>query len=182
MEEENMSDEASGPEDDNVEGFSNWKRRMATSAEYGDVAPAAFAKLHFLEVLEADWRSEKLTNLFVDVHGHWWDSLSVREKSAIKYIRVRGSGRSSKRVPKVAPFNFGVSQPWLDRHKFDPELQALLADWNSHPDPIGFCSTVGASSTAGELLTATSSADTGSHTLIDPSLPSSNSADNVRPG
>lgn len=55
-----MSDELSGPEDESVESVANWKHRMATRAGYGDASPAAFAKLHFLEVLGADWRSEKV--------------------------------------------------------------------------------------------------------------------------
>ncbi|KAJ7429871.1 hypothetical protein B0H11DRAFT_1631203, partial [Mycena galericulata] len=138
MHEEHMSDEASGPEEGSGESFSNWKGRMASLAGYGDMPPAGLVKLNFLEVLGADWRSSKLSEVFTDVHAKWWDHLSPREKKNIKYIRVRDTGRSSTRIPKLAPFNFGLSKPWLDRHRFDPQYTTLLADWDNHKSPVGF--------------------------------------------
>ncbi|KAJ7453007.1 hypothetical protein B0H11DRAFT_1876116 [Mycena galericulata] len=161
MRDEHMSDEESGPEDVNKESFANWKARMARAAGYGVLTPAALAKLNFLEVLEADWRSEDLSKLFLDVHRAWWDSRTPREKSNIKFIRVRGTGRSSSRIPKVAPFNFGISQPWLERHRFDPNFRDLLEDWGDYTDPVGFSSSQDAGA---EALAA----DTGLNIPIDP--------------
>ncbi|KAJ7114851.1 hypothetical protein C8R44DRAFT_984222 [Mycena epipterygia] len=63
MHEEHMSDEVSGPEDEEEESFPNWKRRMAIASGYGDLPPAVLAKMNFVEVLEPDWRSMSFSSL-----------------------------------------------------------------------------------------------------------------------
>ncbi|KAJ7729849.1 hypothetical protein DFH07DRAFT_1066112 [Mycena maculata] len=138
MDEQHMSDEVLGPEDESQESFANWRKRMAAISGCGDLRGDALAKLQFLEVLEPDWRSTEFSTRAVDVHTLWYDSLTAKEKSNIKYIRVRGTGQSSSRIPTKAPFNFGISKPWLEKHQFDPRFQDLLADWGHWPDPAGF--------------------------------------------
>ncbi|KAJ6608927.1 hypothetical protein B0H10DRAFT_2226415 [Mycena sp. CBHHK59/15] len=115
MHEEHMSDEASWPEDEGQESFSNWKRRMAKASGHRDLAPAALAELKFVEVLEADWRTTE-SQVY---SGAWYGTPFIAHT-------------------KIAPFNFGISKPWLEKHRFDPRYQALLSDWDTYPDPVGF--------------------------------------------
>ncbi|KAJ7443280.1 hypothetical protein FB451DRAFT_950517, partial [Mycena latifolia] len=138
MNEEHMSDEASGPEDETRESFANWKVRMARRSNKGDLTPDQLAESHFVEVLEAEWRSPEFSALNFDIHETWWDSLTPHQKGNLKFIRVRGTGRRSSRIPKLAPYNFGINQEWLERHRFDPRYQEMLSDWNTHGNPPGF--------------------------------------------
>ncbi|KAJ7110206.1 hypothetical protein C8R43DRAFT_998177 [Mycena crocata] len=159
MFEDHMSDEASGPEDESQETPANWKRRMARASGHGDSSASALAQLTFVEVLDTDWRSVEFSELNLGLHNTWWGTLTSQQKAQIKLIRVRGTGRRSSRIPKFAPYNFAISQPWLDRHRLDPLYADFLSDWNNHPGPPGF-------DTADDLVEGTSS-----HTTVPDSVP-----------
>jgi hypothetical protein len=75
LHEQLMSDEASGPENEDTRGLAAWKTRMAYTNGYDDVSAAALAKLNFLEVLEAPWRSDEVS-YFLELGS---SSLQVRE-------------------------------------------------------------------------------------------------------
>ncbi|KAF8168612.1 hypothetical protein K438DRAFT_2024904 [Mycena galopus ATCC 62051] len=131
------SDEASGPEDDSGESKEAWKARMASVAGIRVKSSAALAQLEFLEVLDVDWRSDEFSKLGHAMHKMWFNTLTKREKNAIVYIRVRGTGRSSSRIPELALWNFGISVPWLETARTLPENEVLLLDWNTHGNPAG---------------------------------------------
>lgn len=61
LHEQYMSDEASGPEDEDETSMAVWRTKMIFKGGYGDVAPDAVAKLSFVEVLDADWRSNQVS-------------------------------------------------------------------------------------------------------------------------
>jgi hypothetical protein len=58
---EHMSDEASGPEDEGVESKEDWKMRMATAYGMKDPTPLTIGKLKFLEKIEPEWRSKRVS-------------------------------------------------------------------------------------------------------------------------
>ncbi|KAK7059312.1 hypothetical protein R3P38DRAFT_959755 [Favolaschia claudopus] len=138
LNETHESDEESGPEVGSGESFDTWKVRMAVLAGISVASPSALSKLQFVEVLEPEWRSSDFSNLGHAMHALWFDSLSAREKNSIRYIRVRGSGRTSRRIPEVAPWNFGISVPWLETNRLLDENQETLHDWNTYGNPPGF--------------------------------------------
>ncbi|KAJ7460309.1 hypothetical protein FB451DRAFT_508225 [Mycena latifolia] len=76
MHEELMSDEASGPEDEAIKSFIDWKGRMARAFAGGEVSAAALAEMEFVEVLDPEWRSEKFSALNLELHQTWWDKLT----------------------------------------------------------------------------------------------------------
>ncbi|KAF8194886.1 hypothetical protein K438DRAFT_1484883, partial [Mycena galopus ATCC 62051] len=127
----------SGPEDDSGESKEAWKARMASVAGIRAKSSAALAKLEFLEVLDADWRSDEFSKLGHAIHKMWFSTLTKREKNAIVYIRVRGTGRSSSRIPELAPWDFGISVPWLEKARALPQNKVLLVDWNTYGNPAG---------------------------------------------
>lgn len=53
-------------------------------------------------------------------------------------FRVRCSGRGSDEPPDVAPYNFGINQPWYGAHKDKDTHRIALSDWGSYDDPEGF--------------------------------------------
>ncbi|KAJ7695635.1 hypothetical protein B0H17DRAFT_1131266 [Mycena rosella] len=165
MHEEHMSDEASGPEDESQENFSNWKWQMAAASGHAQITAATLAEMNFVKVLELDWHSSEFSVFNAEIHGTWFESLSARQKNTPKYSRMRSTGRRSSRIPTVAPFNFEISQPWLERHCFDPKYRELLSEWNSWPNPPGFGSSL--DSTSSSRMTIGVSHDS---PTIDPSL------------
>lgn len=56
-----LSDEASGPEDEEEESFAAWKVRMAAAHGLTVLTPAALKKEHFVEVLECPWRTNEVS-------------------------------------------------------------------------------------------------------------------------
>ncbi|KAF7346895.1 hypothetical protein MVEN_01441700 [Mycena venus] len=122
LNETHESDEASGPEDNSGESHEAWKARMAAAAGIRVTSRAALAKLEFLEVLGADWRSDEML-------------VQARARNAQKV--VQGTGRSSARIPDLAPWDFGSSVPWLEKARTLPENEVLLADWNTYGNPAG---------------------------------------------
>lgn len=63
IEQEFLSDEASGPEDESIESKGVWKVRMAAAADL-PLAPDAQKGLKILEVLTPAWRSESVRSCF----------------------------------------------------------------------------------------------------------------------
>lgn len=127
---------------------------MAAMSGLSVASRSALAQLEFLEVLNNDWRSDEVKSLgSIYVYGltpsqssklghalqqFWVSKLSAREKNTIKYIRVRGTGRSSSRIPDIAPWDFAISIPWLEESRLLPENVTLLADWNTYGNPSRF--------------------------------------------
>ncbi|KAM5538511.1 hypothetical protein V8D89_007844 [Ganoderma adspersum] len=131
-----MSDEASGPEDDDEGSEAEWKRKMAAKAGISGRSDAQLAKMSFFEVVKPDWRSDELSKIFHELWELFWDSASTR---AIRTMttRVRDTERSSgDRIPLVAPYNFGINVEWYNAHKVTS--RKYLKDWFKHPDPQGF--------------------------------------------
>ncbi|KAJ7292020.1 hypothetical protein C8J57DRAFT_1589010 [Mycena rebaudengoi] len=44
-------------------------------------------------------------------------------------------GRVSNRIPKYAPYNFGISKQWFDANGRLPAHKTLFKDWNGWPEP-----------------------------------------------
>ncbi|KAJ7645767.1 hypothetical protein B0H17DRAFT_1148309 [Mycena rosella] len=58
---------------------------------------------------------------------------SPAEESTI-YHRV-GVGRVSDRIPRYAPYDFGISPRWWSQNGKRPANKNLLKDWNKYPEP-----------------------------------------------
>ncbi|KAJ7787040.1 hypothetical protein B0H14DRAFT_2955638, partial [Mycena olivaceomarginata] len=115
------SDEASGPDLESDESHETWKLRMAAQNGLSVTSRDTLAKLQFVEVLKPEWRSDALSNLSHALQKFWFSTLTAREQATIKYIRVRGTGRSSPRIPDYAPSQNTIT----------------LSDWNTHGNPPG---------------------------------------------
>jgi hypothetical protein len=59
---EHMSDEASGPEDEDIESKEVWKTRMAVAYGMKDPMPVMIGKLKFLKKIEHKWQLERVSN------------------------------------------------------------------------------------------------------------------------
>ncbi|KAJ7084548.1 hypothetical protein B0H15DRAFT_802320 [Mycena belliarum] len=150
LNEEHESDEASGPEDGEGESQETWKTRMASIKGMAATSSSTLDTLEFVE----------FSNLLHEIHATWFNSLTPTERKAIKYIRVRGTDRVSSRVPEVSPWDFGISDEWLEAARRDPENQLFLSDWGTHGNPAGFNdSFFGIPSDATELASALASAE-----------------------
>ncbi|KAF9468339.1 hypothetical protein BDZ94DRAFT_781360 [Collybia nuda] len=136
LDEKHMSDEASGPEDEDVETKEQWKSRMGSMM--GISTPAALMNVRFLETIKPNWRSDELSDIFLTLHTSWWVSLTAKEREGYNFLRVRDTGRASDVIPLLAPFNFGINQRWLEVQKSRGENSHILMDWNTFQDPDGF--------------------------------------------
>ncbi|KAJ7714108.1 hypothetical protein B0H14DRAFT_2413572, partial [Mycena olivaceomarginata] len=136
----------SGPEDKAIESPAAWKVRMAVQYGEKDVSPAALKDQSFLEVLECPWRSDES-----DIPGEYATderpqlsefSRRIQElpvKSGnVQYKRVRGTLRKCSRIPRISPYDFGISREWLEEQRQDPEAALLLTDWGIHGNPKDF--------------------------------------------
>ncbi|KAJ7626766.1 hypothetical protein B0H17DRAFT_1218507 [Mycena rosella] len=128
-----FSDEASGPEDETNETAAAWKVRMAALLQM-PLDPSALEKIHFLEVLAPAWRTDLYSDVIHKFQQLWYDSLSERQKVAIKYHRVH-TNRTSPRIPAYAPYNFGISEEWLKQNRLDRGKRNLLKTWGKYPEP-----------------------------------------------
>ncbi|KAJ6620917.1 hypothetical protein B0H10DRAFT_2432638 [Mycena sp. CBHHK59/15] len=138
--EEHMSDEVSEPDsdDDTYESTAVWKAEMAKSAGFINLSQAALDKLEILEVVTPDWRADKMSKMFHRLHQIYLDSQSKRDKNKIVFVRVRNTGRRCRRIPAVAPYNFGIAHGWLEQARCDPENVPLLVGWGTFENPAGF--------------------------------------------
>ncbi|TBU21202.1 hypothetical protein BD311DRAFT_783040 [Dichomitus squalens] len=131
-----MSDEASGPEDDEDEDVvMEWRRQMAEKVGITGKSDSQLAKMSFFEVIRPNWRSDELTKIYRELSELYNGSL--RPKSLRMTVeRVRDTGRSSDKIPGYAPYNFGINLEWYERMKAADSKH--LGDWLKHPDPPGF--------------------------------------------
>ncbi|KIJ09288.1 hypothetical protein PAXINDRAFT_17608 [Paxillus involutus ATCC 200175] len=135
---DHMSDEASGPEDNETEAAKlAWKQCMAAHKHIPN-SEGALENISFLEVLRSPWRSKELEDVFVNLQDVWRESLSVKQKQCFHTIRVRDTERISPRIPEYTPFNFGINVEWLEVNKDKSELEDLLKEWGKWEDPEGF--------------------------------------------
>ncbi|KAF7377326.1 hypothetical protein MSAN_00153400 [Mycena sanguinolenta] len=133
-----LSDEASGPEDED-ESFDAWKVRMATAYGLTVLTPAALKKEQFLEVLKCPWRSDELSEISHELQALYDASLKTTASGNPKYKRViTPTQRTWDRIPYVAPWDFGISAEWLDAQRRDPASAPLVHDWGKYGDPEGF--------------------------------------------
>ncbi|KAF7343556.1 hypothetical protein MSAN_01976100 [Mycena sanguinolenta] len=130
--EQYMSDEASGPEDNDETNTAVWKTRMAMKRGYEHDTDK-----EFLEVLTCNWRSDEMTDALHEMQRIAFDLLTPPQRKKIHYERVRGTGRESERVPERAPYNFGINKAWFDKYKNSEEYATALEDWGQYPDPDG---------------------------------------------
>jgi hypothetical protein len=171
-----LSDEASGPEDENEESLAAWKVRMAAAAGHTDLTPAALKNKDFVEVLECPWRSDQvflacrtsilanmrlvqLSFISSSMQSLYRDAVNARRAGNIKYIRVpTPTHRKSSRIPRISPWDFGISSQWLDEQRSNPEVDVdgLLTDWGTHGNPEGWTDIP---------MTATA---TGARIIVDP--------------
>lgn len=85
----------------------------------------------------------KLTNVYHELHSLLWSTLPAKRKA--KFTLCAQTGRLSKVIPAVAPFDFGINREWFNAHKGKNPYRVLLEDWDKYGDPEGF----GSKATAG---------------------------------
>lgn len=56
----------------------------------------------------------------------------------VQYKRVRGTLRKCSRIPRISPYDFGISREWLEEQRQNPEAALLLKDWGIHGNPKDF--------------------------------------------
>ncbi|KAJ7885698.1 hypothetical protein B0H14DRAFT_3734761, partial [Mycena olivaceomarginata] len=130
--EQYLSDEVSGPEDEAVETRDAWKVRLAAAANL-PLDPAAQKKMEILELLVPAWRSEAYSHLIHDLENFRLDSTFPIQELNLKYVRV-GLDRSSDRIPRYAPYDFGISMEWWKENNV-PANKTVLKGWNKWPKP-----------------------------------------------
>ncbi|KAJ7770026.1 hypothetical protein B0H16DRAFT_1306988 [Mycena metata] len=129
---QHVSDEASGPEDEDEETPAAWKVRMAIECGIQDLSAANLKKLNFFEVLKCPWRSPQLSQISHVTQTMWAKSLTENELKNIKFRRVTTTHRKSLRIPKTSPWDFGINQEWLEEHG------DLVSTWGTYGNPEGF--------------------------------------------
>ncbi|KAJ6529261.1 hypothetical protein B0H19DRAFT_1242834 [Mycena capillaripes] len=126
-----LSDEASGPEDDSGESKEAWKVRIAAAANLS-LHPDAQKELKILEILVPAWRSTGYSRLIHDMQRFCLDdALSDQE---LKYNRVP-TDRLSDRIPRFAPYDFGISIQWWKENRYLPANKNVLKDWFKWAEP-----------------------------------------------
>ncbi|KAG1908157.1 uncharacterized protein F5891DRAFT_1179676 [Suillus fuscotomentosus] len=121
---DHMSDEVSGPDDDELED--DWKRRMAE--KMGMPANSQVENLSFLEVTRSPWRSDELGQIFHTLHDLWRVSLTSKQKKPFHMIRVTGTDYQSQHIPDFTLYTFGINIEWLEANKDTLEYQDLLKE------------------------------------------------------
>ncbi|KAJ6462693.1 hypothetical protein C8R47DRAFT_1327177 [Mycena vitilis] len=142
--EQYLSDEVSGPDEASSETKEAWKVRLASKAGLS-LDPQSLKKIHILEMLTPAWRSDSYSRLLHAMQNS--DSNAAEssaaqepteepagEESRIVYSRV-GVGRISERIPRYAPYNFGISLQWWQENGKHPANKKLLRDWTKYSEP-----------------------------------------------
>ncbi|KAJ7596217.1 hypothetical protein C8J56DRAFT_1116728 [Mycena floridula] len=152
---DHMSDEASGPEDNDVPGAQEaWQQEMAARIR-AVVGGTAFEESpNALEIIHPSWRSAELSET---LHKLREFGLEAKKKNKRKYTRVYDTGRYTDTPPLTAPWNFGIDPSWwmiygpggLDEAVF----KHCIGDWNTYPDPPGFGSNKFTAIQSDEVLT-----------------------------
>jgi hypothetical protein len=150
--ESHMSDDASGPDEEEGESREVWKRRMAQEKNFRPGID--IEQLKFLETVKPEWRSEKVSLLlprelalkwhtvtqlgaiFHDLHDIWWNSLKSRQKEKHQAWIVNTTGRSSSAPPIDAPYDFGINREWWTTAQ--EKYSDVLGDWYTYGNPEGF--------------------------------------------
>ncbi|KAJ7442079.1 hypothetical protein B0H11DRAFT_1749400, partial [Mycena galericulata] len=135
VDEQFLSDEVSGPEDDSGESKDAWKVRLAAKAQM-PLWPDALKRVNFHEILDPAWRSDPYSRLVHDIQDFRVSGTTPADELNVKYDRV-ALGRPSHRIPTYAPFNFGYSVEWLNKNRKNPEIKNLLKDWGKYAEPEG---------------------------------------------
>ncbi|KAF7349155.1 hypothetical protein MVEN_01437800 [Mycena venus] len=138
LSQELLSDEASGPEDEAEEAFYASKVRMAAAAGRKNLTAAALKNEHFVEVFECPWRSDELSIISSSMQTLYTTALNASGGAPIKYTRVSTpTHRKSSRIPRISPWDFGISSQWLEEQRNNPEVSSSLWDWGNHGNPKG---------------------------------------------
>ncbi|KAL1937069.1 hypothetical protein VTO73DRAFT_15138 [Trametes versicolor] len=132
-----MSDDASGPEDEEVESKVAWKRRMAEKSGMVGRTDDELSKMVFFEVIRPNWRSEALSQILHELWAMFWKDLNIRSARTMT-PRIKNTDRTSDKPPQFSPYNFGIDQTWYNAHKDKNTHAVFLRDWFSYPDPAGF--------------------------------------------
>ncbi|KAK7059285.1 hypothetical protein R3P38DRAFT_2495844 [Favolaschia claudopus] len=136
--EQYLWDEVSEPEEESGETPEAWKVRLAAAADL-PTAPAALKKIKLLEIAFPAWQSapySKLLHDFLDFCRESPDDSATDDKSTsnTRYERV-DAGRLSRRIPRIAPYNFGISSQWWNENHSTPSMKPLLKTWKKWPEP-----------------------------------------------
>ncbi|KAK7026910.1 hypothetical protein R3P38DRAFT_2436754, partial [Favolaschia claudopus] len=124
-----LSDELSGPDSDAGETNEAWKVRLAAAAGL-PTSPELLAKFEIFEITVPNWRSLWFSNLIHDMEAQ----AGLNKK--LKYHRV-DVGRPSDRIPRWAPYNFGISSDWWGDNGTVRANKKLLKEWMEWPEPEG---------------------------------------------
>ncbi|KAK7034895.1 hypothetical protein R3P38DRAFT_2518795 [Favolaschia claudopus] len=124
-----LSDELSGPDSDTGETNDAWKVRLAAAAGLA-TSPELLAKFEIFEITVPDWRSRWFSNLIHDMEAQ----AGLDKK--LKYHRI-DVGRPSDRIPRWAPYNFGISSDWWGNNGTVRANKKLLKEWMEWPEPEG---------------------------------------------
>ncbi|KAJ7927124.1 hypothetical protein B0H13DRAFT_2312912 [Mycena leptocephala] len=134
-----MSDEASGPDEEDETSKAMWKTRMAFKSGYENLTTNdGTGNVEFLEVMDCERRTEEMAAALHEMATIAFDDLTPRQRNTFKFRRVRNTGRRPTCIPDRAPYNFGINGAWFDKNKDHPDYRELLVDWNTYPDPQGF--------------------------------------------
>ncbi|KAJ7573252.1 hypothetical protein C8J56DRAFT_1132239 [Mycena floridula] len=143
-----MSDEASGPEDEESPGARDaWQREMARHAgiDVETTDKEVIQGLNFLEVIKPMWRSDELSTVLHQLRDF---GLAKKNKKR-KYMRIYDTDRATDTPPLTAPWNFGINPSWWKLYgpggSRDYVFNDRIGDWNKYPDPPGFGSNKGTS-------------------------------------
>ncbi|KAJ7673007.1 hypothetical protein DFH06DRAFT_1467431 [Mycena polygramma] len=142
--EQYLSDEVSGPEQGSGESKEAWKVRMAVAAGKGTdpATPRNSISLkywflngvHFKFVFFLPLKLYLILFQYSDLI-HDIEKLRFEdEETKLVYTRV-SQRRISNRIPKYAPYNFGIAREWFNEHRNKPAYRSILKDWDNYPEP-----------------------------------------------
>nr|GAT56533.1 predicted protein [Mycena chlorophos] len=143
-----VSDEYSGP-DDASESKPDWMVRMAQLSGITDLSAENLANRRFLECATNAWQSDELIQIYHGLHAtHDQKRTGTSSSGAVPYTRVRNTGRTSTRVPRLTPMDWMINVSWLEEHRAAGD--ELLEDWGKMGSPAGFgvATAVGAETSA----------------------------------
>jgi hypothetical protein len=90
---------------------------------------------------------------------------SSTQELTLQYHRV-GVGRSSDRIPRYAPYDFGISAQWWKENGKLPANKKLLKDWMKYPEPDG-CGLVVARDARGAVVNVSYATNTDTQAVDD---------------
>ncbi|KAJ7724419.1 hypothetical protein B0H16DRAFT_1786129 [Mycena metata] len=133
VDEQYLSDEVSGPEAGSGETKPAWKVRLAAAANL-PLDAESLKDISILEKLIPEWRSDDYSDVIHKLQKFRLDNPTKKQQTKSVYHRIC-LGRTSARVPQFAPYNFGVSREWLDKHRDERAYRRALKDWGAWPEP-----------------------------------------------